>query len=133
MTTAANNIGGTGKIWRGLLWSGLTLLLLLPAAAMQVTDEVDWSAADFLVMSLLLGMLGLSLELVARWLHGRWTRVAVGFAILLVFCRDLGGTCGRRVRIALRRQLASRGAHPHSPCRYQSGKPPRPSPISPAR
>jgi hypothetical protein len=41
-------------------------ILLLPLVAMQVTDEVDWSLADFVVAAALLGGSGLLLELAAR-------------------------------------------------------------------
>jgi hypothetical protein len=41
-------------------------ILLLPLVAMQITDEVDWSLADFAVAGALLGGTGLLLELAAR-------------------------------------------------------------------
>jgi hypothetical protein len=41
-------------------------VLLLPFAAMQITDEVDWGVVDFAVAGLLVGGTGLLLELAAR-------------------------------------------------------------------
>jgi hypothetical protein len=41
-------------------------ILMLPLVAMQITDEVDWSLADFVVGGVLLGGTGLLLELAAR-------------------------------------------------------------------
>lgn len=32
--------------WRALLWGTIFTLLILPALAMRVTSEVDWTAAD---------------------------------------------------------------------------------------
>jgi hypothetical protein len=41
-------------------------ILLLPLVAMQITDEVDWGVADFVLAGALLGGSGLLLELAAR-------------------------------------------------------------------
>jgi hypothetical protein len=41
-------------------------ILLVPLVAMQITDEVDWSLADFAAAGALLGGTGLLLELAAR-------------------------------------------------------------------
>jgi hypothetical protein len=41
-------------------------ILLLPLVAMQITDEVDWGLADFVLAGALLGGTGLLLELSAR-------------------------------------------------------------------
>lgn len=47
-------------------WSLVAILLLLPAIAMQFTDEVQWTAGDFLFAAVLLGGTGLLVELVVR-------------------------------------------------------------------
>jgi len=39
--------------WRLAAWSVAAILLLLPMAAMQFTDEVNWSLADFVVFGAL--------------------------------------------------------------------------------
>jgi drug/metabolite transporter (DMT)-like permease len=41
-------------------------VLLVPLVAMQITDEVDWGVADFVLAGVLLGGTGLVLELAAR-------------------------------------------------------------------
>jgi hypothetical protein len=41
-------------------------ILLLPLVAMQITDEVNWGLADFVLAGALLGGTGLLLELAAR-------------------------------------------------------------------
>jgi hypothetical protein len=41
-------------------------VLLVPLVAMQITDEVDWGVADFVLAGVLLGGTGLLLELAAR-------------------------------------------------------------------
>lgn len=40
--------------WTRAAWAGAALLLLMPLAAMQITDEVDWTAGDFVVAGVLL-------------------------------------------------------------------------------
>ena len=47
----------------------LALLLLLPAIALLFTDEVQWTAGDFLFAAVLLGGTGLLVELVVRTYH----------------------------------------------------------------
>ena len=67
MTDTANSANaGPLTGWRIALWGALLALLLLPAVAMQLTDEVDWTAGDFLFAAILLGALGLGLELALR-------------------------------------------------------------------
>ena len=56
-------------------------ILLLPALAMQVTDEVVWDLADFIVAGSLLFGTGLMYELVARKGSNVAYRVAVGVAL----------------------------------------------------
>ncbi|MDB5193724.1 MAG: rane protein [Segetibacter sp.] len=60
------------------------LLLLIPFLAMQVTKEVDWSFADFLIMGVLLLGTGLLCELVLRKVKKLEHRLALCGGILLV-------------------------------------------------
>lgn len=51
---------------RPVVWGGAAVLLLLPALAMQLSDEVRWSALDFVVFGALLASAGGLYELAAR-------------------------------------------------------------------
>lgn len=53
---------------RVFAWIALTtcLILMIPLAAMRLTDAVDWNIADFLVMGLLLFGASSAFVLVAR-------------------------------------------------------------------
>jgi hypothetical protein len=62
-------------------------ILLLPLVAMQITDEVDWSLADFVVAGALLGGTGLLLELAVRKpgrLVYRAATTAIGVAAIVL-------------------------------------------------
>jgi len=56
-------------------------ILLLPLVAMQFTDEVNWSSADFLVAGILLFGAGLTYELLARKSGVVAYRLAVALAV----------------------------------------------------
>lgn len=56
----------TGQRWRIAGWSVPAILLLLPAAAMQFTDEVKWGPGDFLAIGTVLAVAGGIVELGAR-------------------------------------------------------------------
>lgn len=62
----------------------VVLLLLIPLAAMQVTEEVKWSLFDFIVMGILLLGTGLLCELVMRKVKNIKHRLAICGALLLV-------------------------------------------------
>lgn len=49
--------------WRIAGWGSLLALLVLPALAMQVTDEVIWTASDFVFAAILFGFIGAVVEL----------------------------------------------------------------------
>ncbi|MGK7296240.1 MAG: hypothetical protein ACNS61_10515 [Candidatus Wenzhouxiangella sp. M2_3B_020] len=68
--------------WRVAGWSFLAFLLLVPLLAMQFTDEVAWTAADFVVMGVLLALVGLGFELAARLSGDFVYRAAFGVAVL---------------------------------------------------
>lgn len=52
--------------WRVAGWGLAGALLLLPLAAMQVTADVRWSAFDFMFASVLIGGVGIGIELAMR-------------------------------------------------------------------
>ena len=85
MAGGADNGGRRRRSWRMAPWAISALLLLLPLIAMQVTDEVDWNAADFAVFgTMLFGACG-AYEIAAR-MNGTVTyRAAVGVAVVAAF------------------------------------------------
>jgi hypothetical protein len=65
-------------------WAAAALILLLPLIAMQLTDEVSWSASDFVFAGgLLFGALG-AYELALRKTTDTAYRGAVGVALAAV-------------------------------------------------
>ena len=68
--------------WRVTGWAFAAALLALHAVAMQFTSEVDWTASDFVVMGVMIGSVGLGLELAIR--ASRNNRVRAGAAVALL-------------------------------------------------
>lgn len=71
--------------WRIAGWSMSVLLLLLPLATMRFTDEVKWSASDFVVAAVLFGSVGLAFELIVRKSSSLAYRAGAALAILAAF------------------------------------------------
>ncbi len=59
--------------------------LLVPMIAMQFTEEVNWTLADFLVAGGLLFGTGIAIEFTLRKLKKDTSRVMVLAAVLIVF------------------------------------------------
>ena len=59
--------------------------MLLPAAAMQLTDEVKWDAADFVLFGGMLVAACIAFEIAAAFATTTRYRVAAGLAILALF------------------------------------------------
>lgn len=71
--------------WRIAAWATAALFLLASFVAMQLTDEVDWSAGDFVFAGVLLfGSLG-AYEMAARMTGNTAYRAGVGVAIAAAF------------------------------------------------
>lgn len=66
---------------RPVMWGAITALIVAPLLAMQITDEMRWDAADFVLFAALLVTSGLLYELAARHLHTPLHRLAAGIAI----------------------------------------------------
>ncbi len=58
------------------------LILLVPAVAMQFTNEVNWSASDFIVAAVLLFGTALIIELVLRTVKRHELRIILAILIL---------------------------------------------------
>ena len=77
--------GGRGRFWRMAPWTIAGLILLLPLAAMQFSDEVVWDETDFAVTgAMLFGACG-AYELAARMTGNIAYRAAVGVAVVAAF------------------------------------------------
>jgi len=74
----ALNVGGVNIV--GIMLAA-ALLLLLPLLAMQITDEVTWTLADFVIAWALLVGAGLTYKLATRKAGNTAYRVAVGVAV----------------------------------------------------
>ncbi len=75
----------TVKPWRLALWGGALSLLLLPAVAMQFSDEFGWDGADFIIFGAMLAIACGAFELAVRWTESRARRVLAGIAIAAIF------------------------------------------------
>lgn len=100
MAGNAESVGGRrGSRWRMAVWGTAALILLLQLVAMQFTDEVKWSVADFVFAGVLLFGAGLTYELVARTTANIPYRFAAGVALaaaLILVWLSLGvGIIGR--------------------------------------
>ena len=90
MTTMDMNGGRNWRWLRWAGWGGAVALILAPLVAMQVAPEsgVHWTASDFLLAAVALGIVGLLLELVLRTAAtmparlGGALAVATGFLLL---------------------------------------------------
>lgn len=70
-----------GRGVRALVWGGAAALLLLPLVAMQFTTEVQWTAADFIVMGVMLLAVCTAYEVAARIARTNAYMVAAGLAV----------------------------------------------------
>ncbi|MBU1384180.1 MAG: hypothetical protein KKG14_12430 [Alphaproteobacteria bacterium] len=92
--------GGAGldRLLRTLFWGGAAALWLLPAAAMQVVDGMDWSVSDFVVWGVMLliaaGVCELALRASGDLAYRAGVVVAVGAGFLLVWVNLAVGIIG---------------------------------------
>lgn len=86
MANQADGIGAQrGGRWTLAFWGLAAGLLLLPFIAMRFSASgVNWTAADFIFMAVLLGIIGLGLELAARK-GDRAYNLATGLALAACF------------------------------------------------
>lgn len=100
-TLAGNSDNGnrrSGIPWRVLAWSVVPLILLVPLIAMQFTDEVKWTAFDFIIAGALMTGMGVALEFALRKSGSLAYRVAFGVllaaAFLLIWINGAVGIIG---------------------------------------
>jgi hypothetical protein len=71
--------------WRVAAWTIPGIVLLVPLAAMQFTDEVNWTVFDFALMAALMIGVGVAYELAVRMTSNFAYRAAVGVALAATF------------------------------------------------
>ena len=64
---------------------GIVLILSILFMAMQITEEVNWSTADFILMALILSGIAAVYELAAHKSQLNSYRIAIGIALLGMF------------------------------------------------
>lgn len=85
MATDGARDGQRARFWRIAGWGIAAALMLLPLAAMQFTEELNWTAFDFLFMGVLLGSVGLGFEWIVRKSGGLAYRAGAAIALLAAF------------------------------------------------
>ena len=78
-------IGERGSSWRVVLWGGAALLFLLPLGAMQLSNEVNWGTADFVIFGAMLVAACSAYEIAARLTRNTAYRAVAGVAIAAAF------------------------------------------------
>ena len=69
------------------------LLLLIPLIAMQLTDEVNWSFFDFIIMGVILSITGLAIGIIIKkikYYKYRNIFIAIIIIIFLLIWAELG-------------------------------------------
>ena len=74
-----------GVNWRVIGWGGAVALLAVPFVAMRFTAEVNWTVGDFIFAAVMLGLVGLGLELAVRTSRSWAWRGAAALWILSAF------------------------------------------------
>jgi len=67
-----------------IILSAVAVLLLIPFIAMQFTEEVNWTLADFIVAGILFLTSGIIIELVLRIIKKSGYRIAIIITVLVV-------------------------------------------------
>jgi hypothetical protein len=81
MSTHIESIGERPSGWRIAGWGMAALILLLPLVAMRFTSEMNWTISDFVFIALLVGVVGVTVELTVKVTGNRSQRAAVAIAL----------------------------------------------------
>jgi hypothetical protein len=83
--TKAENRRGAANPWRIAGWGAAAALMLAPLVAMRFTQEVRWTAADFIFAGALVGGVGIAWEAIVRMTRNPAYRTAAAFALAAAF------------------------------------------------
>jgi hypothetical protein len=87
MGQAQMNGRSGGQNWRFAIWGGAAALMLAPALATRLTDEMAWDRFDFMLVAIMLGALcgawELAMHKTRNWTFAAGAVVAAGAAFLL--------------------------------------------------
>ena len=75
----------TGVPWRLMGWGGAVALLTIPFVAMRFTNDVDWSAGDFIFAGALFTIVGGAFELAVKASGNWYYRAGAAVALLATF------------------------------------------------
>jgi len=96
--TAPNSVTNSNFRWRKPMWIAAGGLLLLPAVAMLLGNEVDWGPLDFTLLTALLAALCGAIDVASRYSLSRSYRAGVAVAVigmvLMVFVNIAVGIVG---------------------------------------
>lgn len=83
MTMTANEHDGRGGMpWRLIGWGGAATLLAVPLVAMRFTDEVLWTASDFVFAGAMFGVVGAGFEIAVRMSRNTAYRAGAALGLL---------------------------------------------------
>jgi len=86
MTGIAQSSGGHGgSRLRPFFWGLAALLVAAPLVAMQFTAEVNWTASDFLFAAVVIGSVGVAIELAVRMTRNPAYRAGAACAVAAAF------------------------------------------------
>jgi hypothetical protein len=75
----------SSRPWRTVRWSAALGLLLVPLAAMQVTEEVNWDLADFAVFGAMLAAACLGFDFLTGRTRDLAYQLAAGVGLMTAF------------------------------------------------
>lgn len=87
-----------GQAWRLAVWGGAAALMLAPAVATRLTDEMAWDSTDFIVFGIMLAAICGAWELAMlkskNWTYSAGAIAAAAAAVLLVLVNGAVGFIG---------------------------------------